>query len=127
MLPPGAAGMAGLIADAIDPTTPTGSPVAAIISASALGIASILTAIGTSALLRRRRQSEVDDVPAPLLSADNEDRPSRLRERLAVLETRAAGVDRRLTDLEERMDLHRAVDIVTEAAAAPRRRRAPRD
>jgi hypothetical protein len=136
-----AAVLASMLADApLDPTSAT-SPVAQLVTVTLAGIAAIITAIASFASARRRRQSEADAMPLPP-SADPEDRLSRIRDRVTVVETqlkeirehrlpdrttvtetRLGETARRVGDLEERMDLRRAADVVIEAEAAPRRRR----
>lgn len=119
-----------------EPVTST-SPTAQVITAAAAGVAGLITAVATTAGLRRRRAAE-----AELAVPDPENSTTRLRERLKAAEERLDAYrehglpdrltktevrveehERRLTDLEERMTLHRAADIAYEAEAAPRRRR----
>jgi hypothetical protein len=103
---------------------PTSSPTDQLITVTAAGVASIVVAAIGAWGLRRRRQVEADAIPLPpAVALDMEDRPSRIRERLTRLETRADITDRDLTDVKEQLQLHRAVDVVTEASMAPRRRR----
>lgn len=128
--------VAGLMADdPVTPTIPATSPVAQIITVTLAGVASIIVAAAGFANLRKRRQAEADStssVSEVVIPVDLEDRPSRLRERLTVLETRldtrGREWDRRLVELEEAMTLRRAADIALESEQAPRRRRrAPSD
>ncbi|MCU1588792.1 MAG: hypothetical protein JWP11_48 [Frankiales bacterium] len=136
--------LAAHLLDATDPTSPvSGSPVGAIIAVTMSGVASIVVALTGYSKVRNRRQREADAEPA-LQSTDPEDRPSRLRERLTTLEAwsidarahnlpdrttlaeaRLTDMSRRISDLEEKMDLRRAADVVIESGQAPTRRRLP--
>lgn len=113
--------IAGLAADTPVPVSST-SPTAELITVTLAGMAAIITAAAGFAGLRRRRQAEADAVPLPA-PADLEDRPSRIRERLTALETRATITDRELADVKEQLQLRRAIDVVTESDAAPHRRK----
>jgi hypothetical protein len=141
----GLAALVGLAADPIVPTSvPSSSPTAELVTVTLAGVAAIITAAAGFAGLRRRRQNEADALP-PTGVADPEDRPSRLRERLstaearldayrelnlpdrvAFLEARGADNARRIGELEEKMDLRRAADVVIESGQHPPPRRARR-
>lgn len=101
---------------------PMSSSTDQLVTVACAGIASIIVAAIGAWGLRRRRQNEADAIPLPIQN-DPEDRPSRIRERLASLEARANRADRDMDDVREQLQLHRAADVVTEAAVAPRRRR----
>lgn len=126
--------------DPVIPSETVSSPVAQIIAATTAGIAAAITALGGVISLRRRRRAQEVELTTP----DVENTPTRLRERLVAVESRLdayrehdlpdrvtraesriAEQARRITDLEEKMDLHRAADIVIEGDLAPRRRRRP--
>lgn len=131
--------------DTTDPTSQVStSPIGAIIAVTLSGIASIVVAFTGYTKVRARRQREADAEPA-LLSTDPEDRPSRLRERLSTLEAwtgevrsrnipeRVAALeqhthehDTAIDDLQEQLRLRRAVDVIAESDASPRRRARPR-
>jgi hypothetical protein len=101
---------------------PVSSATDQLVTVAAAGIASIVVAAIGAFGLRRRRQNEVDAIPLPL-QPDPGDRMSVIRERIRALETRADRADRDMDDVKEQLQLHRAVDVVTEASVAPRRRR----
>lgn len=126
----------------LDDTSPTPlpiptSPVAQVITVIFAGIAALITAVAAAGGFRRRRAAEADVQPP-----DPENSLTRIRERLRAAETRLdayreLGLPDRVTrleterkaladrvaDLEERMDLRRAADVIAEAELAPRRTR----
>lgn len=114
-----------LTADPVAPTSvPSSSPVAEIITAAAAGIAAIIAAV--AGVVRMRRNREAADV-APVAETDPEDRPARLRERIASLEAEVRNLKSQLVDVAEQLQLRRAADVIAEASAAPRRRRTRED
>lgn len=121
MIPLPYAAIAALAVESPAPL-PVSSSTDQLVTVACAGIASIIVAAIGAWGLRRRRQNEADAVPMPIQN-DPEDRPSRIRERLATLEARANRTDRDMDDVREQLQLHRAVDVVTEASVAPRRRR----
>lgn len=115
--------LASLAADSPESVS-VSSPTAQLITVTLGGIAAIITAASLFANARRRRQAEADAIPVPA-PADPESSIARIRERLTAVETRVGIHDRVLEDHGEQLQLHRAVDVVAEAEAAPRRRRRP--
>lgn len=138
---------AALVLGADTPVVPSAgsSELAQVITAALAGLAALVTAYAGIAGLRRRRAAELTAAPGTV-ALDPEDTTARIRERLTALESaseRLAGVDcgtrlavheerlnahdRRLGDLDERMDLRRATDLAVEQALRPgTRRSAPR-
>lgn len=131
------AGLTSLLDDTSpSPLIPT-SPVAQVITVTLAGVAALITAVGAAGGFRRRRAAEAD-----LQVQDPESNLTRLRERLTAaevrldayrelglpdrvtrLETERKALADRVVDLEERMDLRRAADVIAEAELSPRRTR----
>lgn len=119
-----AAALAVLLGADAPTSVPSSSPVAEIITAAAAGIAAIIAA--TAGVVRMRRNREAADA-APVAETDPEDRPARLRERIAALEAEVRNLKSQLVDVAEQLQLRRAADVIAEASAAPRRRRSRED
>lgn len=119
-----AAALAVLLGADAPTSVPSSSPVAEIITAAAAGIAAIIAA--TAGVVRMRRNREAADA-APVAETDPEDRPARLRERIAALEAEVRNLKSQLIDVAEQLQLRRAADVIAEASAAPRRRRSRED